>query len=60
MSLSSRVDNMSDKLIGIYTINVHSHWINARLVLIPRLSPLSIFLDRYVILIVGGSESHAT
>ena len=45
---------------GIYVINVHSHWINIRVVLIRRLSPPSIFLDRYVISIVGGSESHAT
>ena len=51
---------MSDNLFSICTINVHSHRINMWVILIYRLSPLSIFLDRYVISIVGGSESHAT
>ena len=60
MSLLSRVDNMSENLFSTYTINIHSHWINIKVVLIPRLSPLSIFLDRYLILIVGGSESYTT
>ena len=59
MSLLSRVDNMSANLFSTYTINVHSRWINIRVVLISKLSPLSIFLDRYMISIIGGSESHA-
>ena len=41
-----------------YTINVYSWWIDIKVVLFLKLSPLSIFLDRYVILIVRGSESH--
>ena len=35
-------------LFSIYTINVHLHRTNIRVVLIHRLSPLSIFLDWYV------------
>ena len=60
MSLLSKVDNMSENSFSTYTLNVHSCWININVVLIPRLSPLSILLDRYMILIVGGSESYAT
>ena len=60
MSLLSRVNNISDNSFSTYTINVHSWWIGIKVVLIPRLSPLSIFFDWSMILIVGGSESHAT
>ena len=59
MSLLSRVDIWVTNLFSTYTINIHSRWINIKVVLIPNLSPLSIFLNRYVISIMGGSESHA-